>query len=102
MSSALTQDEALKYFGEKKTAYQLALGSPAGKAVLADLTTFCRGKESCFHPDPRLHAVLEGRREVYLRLMQFLELTPEELIPLNTRPAKGAISHGRSDDDRDG
>lgn len=51
-----------------------------GKEILADLTAFCRGKESTFHPDQRVHAVLEGRREVYLRIMDHLELTAEDFL----------------------
>lgn len=64
----------------RKGAYQLAFNSPAGKAVLKDLTTFCRGVETCFDPDSRKHAALEGRREVYLRIVYHLGFTPEQLV----------------------
>lgn len=60
--------------------YQLAFGSPAGKAVLEDLARFCRATETCFHEDPRLHAVAEGRREVFLRISRHLNLSPDELM----------------------
>jgi hypothetical protein len=96
----LTPDEALRYFTEKKTAYQLAFGSPAGAAVLADLTPFCRAEETCGVPgDHDRTWALIGRHEVYLRVRQYLDRTPEELVALNTRPAKGAISHDRPDTD---
>lgn len=92
----MTPDEALKFFSERKSAYQLAFGSPAGKAVLDDLAAFCRARETCVVPGDRDRTyVLEGRREVYLRAQQYLELSPEELVALNTRPAEGAISHAR-------
>lgn len=53
--------------------------SEASKRVLADLAKFCRANETTFHTDPRLHAVLEGRREVYLRILDHLKRTEEEL-----------------------
>jgi hypothetical protein len=53
--------------------------SVATKAVLEDLAVFCRANESTFHPDPRVHAVAEGRREVWLRIQEHLQLTPEQL-----------------------
>ncbi len=48
------------------------------KLVLKDLAKFCRANESCFHQDVRIHANFEGRREVYLRIMEHLKLTPDE------------------------
>lgn len=47
--------------------------------VLADLAKFCRAHDSTFHPDARVAAVLEGRREVWLRLQQHLNLTDDQL-----------------------
>lgn len=49
-------------------------------AVLKDLERFCRAHESTFSPDPRVHALLEGRREVYLRIMDYLELELDDLM----------------------
>ena len=49
------------------------------KDVLEDLARFCRSQESTFHPDQRVHAVLEGRREVWLRIQAHLTLDPESL-----------------------
>lgn len=45
-----------------------------GRKVLADLGRFCRADASTFHADPRIHALLEGRREVLLRLINFLKI----------------------------
>lgn len=47
--------------------------------VLADLAKFCRANESTFHQDPRVHAVAEGRREVWLLIQNYLNLSIEEL-----------------------
>lgn len=68
----------------RKRAYQMALTSIAGQTVLMDLAEFCRADASCFHEDPRLHAALEGRREVWLRIQQHLNLTSEQLYALYT------------------
>lgn len=73
---------ALSYLRARRRNYQLCFGSPAGRAALADLAVFCRAAETCFHADPRLHAVLEGRREVWLRIQEHLHLTPEQLYGL--------------------
>ncbi len=50
-----------------------------GQHVLKDLAQFCRANESTFHPDPRVHAVLEGRREVWLRIQHHLKLDADQL-----------------------
>lgn len=50
--------------------------------VLKDLAKFCRAHETSFHPDPRVHAIMEGRREVWLRIQQQLQLTDEQLWEL--------------------
>ncbi len=52
------------------------------KDVLDDLARFCRSQESTFHPDGRVHAVLEGRREVWLRIQAHLNLDPESLAKM--------------------
>lgn len=46
------------------------------RTVLKDLARFCRGNRTCFDPDPRLHACLEGRREVFLRILKHLKMDP--------------------------
>jgi hypothetical protein len=49
------------------------------QVVLADLATFCRAGKTTFEPDERLTAVLEGRRQVWLRINQHLKLDEETL-----------------------
>lgn len=65
-----------------RRAHCQVFGGPSGQMVLADLAKFCRADASCYDADPRMHAVLEGRREVWLRIQQHLRLTPEELFQL--------------------
>jgi hypothetical protein len=72
----------LDFLRHRKRSYQLAMMSPAGQDVLRDLAKFCRADRSCFDADPRLHAVAEGRREVWLRIQQHLNLSSEELFVL--------------------
>lgn len=63
-------------------------GNPApahARAVLDDLRDFCRAETSCIvigkdgRVDTHATAVAEGRREVYLRIMQTLNLPDETL-----------------------
>jgi hypothetical protein len=51
-------------------------------AVLKDLAKFCRAVESTFHPDPRIAGQLDGRREVFLRIQQHLQLSTDQLWAL--------------------
>ena len=63
---------------KRQQAYKRAFKN--NPEALADLAQFCRANESCFHSDPRIHAMLEGRREVYLRIMKYLGTSLDELI----------------------
>jgi hypothetical protein len=48
--------------------------------VLADLRRFCRATAPSFTPgDPYTTALLEGRREVWNRLMAFLQLDDDRV-----------------------
>jgi hypothetical protein len=66
----------------RQTAFQQTFkkNDVAADAVLKDLEKFCKANESTFNPDPRIHALLEGRREVYLRIKDYTTLTPDELF----------------------
>lgn len=76
--------EALEFLRTRKRNYQLTFSSPAGQRVLEDLAKFCRAKETCFHADPRMHAVAEGRREVFLRIANHLNLSTEDLFRISS------------------
>ena len=69
---------------DRKSAYQRLFGGGAapGDAALvaADLARFCRASASTFHSDARLHAALEGRREVWLRIRDHLDLEFGDLV----------------------
>lgn len=74
--------EAPHWLSMRVRAYRMAFGSAAGQNVLADLAKFCRATESTFHADERLHAVMEGRREVWLRIQRHLRLNEEQIYAL--------------------
>ena len=62
-----------------KTAYRAVFTGAFGRTVLQDLIPFCRGTESTFNSDPQIHALLEGRREVLLRIAQHMNLSLDDL-----------------------
>lgn len=81
-------DSVRNYLSRRRTAYIRVFKpteelAPYAAEVLADLAKFCRANESCFHADPRAHAVAEGRREVWLRITKHLNLTDEQLWALH-------------------
>lgn len=49
------------------------------RTVLEDLAVFCRAHTSTAHQDPHVAARLDGRREVWLRVQQHLNLDNETL-----------------------
>lgn len=73
-----------EFLNHRRNAYRrlLNLDNRDVQFVLEDLAKFCRAHESTFHPDERTHALLEGRREVFNRIQQHLNLTEEELWSL--------------------
>lgn len=83
MPTPLTDEQATKLrddTAELQKAYLMAFAGASGEMVLADLARFCRANEPCFMKDDRYHALLEGRREVWLRIQNELKLPIEELL----------------------
>ena len=70
----------------RKRAYEMIFKSAGGEVVLADLGKFCRGRETTYHPDSHVQAMLEGRRQVLLRIEQHLSYSSEELAILYKAP----------------
>lgn len=88
-NKAVRNDERLRteeFILGRQRQYQAVFDkeSPMSEAVLKDLAKFCRANESTFDPDQRVHAVLEGRREVWLRIKQHLDLSSQDLFELLT------------------
>lgn len=100
--TGLTAEKALEIFTDCKRAYMLTFGTDAGKTALADMAKFCRANGSAAVPGDRDRTwALIGRRETYLMIRDYLDLTPEELVARYTRPAQGAISHDDPSDSSD-
>lgn len=62
-------------------AYRLAFGSPAGLRVMQDLAKFCRAAQTTVEPDTPI-LLLEGRRQVWLVIQNYMNLTPQEIVQL--------------------
>lgn len=72
-----------KLFLVRRRAYKAIFEGPEGKQVLADLRRFCRATLPTADVD-NIHTtyLLEGRREVWLRIMTHLQLTEEDIFNL--------------------
>ena len=72
----------------RRKAYQTTFGGQAGQIVLADLREFCCADASCVvvgkdgKIDTHATVLAEGRREVWLRIVETLNLTDETLLKL--------------------
>lgn len=76
------KDAVRAFLYTRQFSYRQTFASPYGQRVLADLAQFCRAHESTFHPDARMAAMLDGRREVFLRIQQQMHLSPDQLYEL--------------------
>lgn len=67
----------------RQPAYRKTFDNPEGRKVLADLRRFCRATAPTANVD-NVYAtyLLEGRREVFLRILAHLNLTEEDVIKL--------------------
>ena len=77
--------EAERHLRERRVAYQrvfvLGMATPDDvQLIMLDLAKFCRGFESTFHEDMAHHNRLDGRREEFLRIMDFTKLDYDELM----------------------
>ena len=73
------RDYAIAFLANRQAAYRATFNAPVAVDVLADLARFCRANKSTFHEDPNVAARLDGRREVFLRITEHLNLTQEQL-----------------------
>ncbi len=71
------------FFYKRQKAYRSVFNSPEGKKVLADLRRFCRATTPTADVNNvQATYLLEGRREVWCRLMAHLQLTDEDVYNL--------------------
>jgi len=69
---------------EKRALYIRVLGNEAGKEVISDLRVFCYGTKTTFDKCPYETARREGRREVFLQIMNTLKIDFEEFYDYET------------------
>lgn len=86
-----TMAETLTFLGLRKKSYQSIFGPSGaiGSDAMKDLAKFCYAAKSTAVPNRDLSMVLQGRREVWLRISEHLHLEPEELSTLY-----GAVTAG--------
>jgi len=81
------EQKARDYLTQRRLAYKRVfdLENQDVRFVLEDLARFCRAHESTFDPDQRVHALLEGRKEVWNRLQHHLQMTDQDIWHYYTR-----------------
>lgn len=86
---SLNTEKAKQFLNRRRYAYQQTFkrGSPYAGEVLADLAQFCRASMSTFDDNSRVQSKLDGRREVWLRIAQHMQLSEDELWTLMTKGA---------------
>ena len=84
MALADLYKKTLQFLTSRTLAYRRTFNpeSRDAQVVLADMARFCRADRSTAHVDSHVAARLDGRREVWLRVQQHLNLTTGELYRL--------------------
>lgn len=92
-------EEAMAFFDLKKRHYQLVFNKtqPSDMIVLSDIAKFCRAAESTFHNDPQTQAYLNGRRDVWLHISKYLNLSVEQIVQLQAGGVPQILEQTRSD-----
>lgn len=77
-------ERAMAYLKGRTGSYcrTFPIQSQDARAVLVDLGRFCRAYTSTFDPNPYIAARLDGRREVFTRIQQHLNLDDKTLWQL--------------------
>lgn len=86
--------ETMNFISTRKRAYRACFDKdedgnfkPTADRVLVDLAKFCRAHETTATTDERTSAIMEGRREVWLRIQHHLQMTDDQLWDLYTNKA---------------
>ena len=72
-------DAVRDFLATRSQAYRKTFSGVYGERVLSDLSGFCRANESTFVPDPRAEGILQGRREVWIRISKHLNLSEAQI-----------------------
>lgn len=84
LREAVEDDKVQSFIRRRKQAYTAVFSGKASEAdvefVMLDLAHFCRAYTPTFHPtNPKIQDLLEGRREAYMRIMDFTRLSHDTL-----------------------
>jgi len=89
--AVVAQEVIVDFLRRRQEAYKRVFaGNPTSddaQLVMDDLQRFCRGRETAFDIEERVHVLLTGRQEVYFRIMDHLRLSYDALVEKYT--AKG-------------
>jgi len=66
-------DDPMKNIKKRQAAYRSVFTGAESDKVLLDLARFCRAVETSFDDNPYRMAFQEGRREVFLRIMTYID-----------------------------
>jgi hypothetical protein len=82
--------EILADYADRKRAFNSAFAMvPHGPKVMELMEEFCHARTTTFaFASHDLSMILEGRRQVYLMIRDYLDLAPEQLIPKYTEVPK--------------
>jgi len=76
-------EEIRNFLQRRRVNFRLALMSPAGRQVLADLEPFCcANRTTATSNDPIQMALREGRRQVWLRISRAMNLSADEQLAI--------------------
>ncbi len=85
MSEVLERARAFLFGRRDAFRRTFHLDNADNRVVLEDLARFCRAHASTGHLDSHIAARLDGRREVWLRIQQHVNLTDEQLWKLYSK-----------------
>ena len=84
MNLSQVLERAKQFLTFRKLAYTRTfdLENRDDRMVLEDLAKFCRAHETTASANDRASCIMEGRREVWLRIQQHLQLSDDQLWKL--------------------
>lgn len=75
-----------RFIFRRQAAYLDTFAGPRAETVLQDIANFCRACKTIYTSEERASWILEGRRQVWMRIQDQLRLTQDELWRLYRDP----------------
>jgi len=88
-ANKIVMDDAMRAVADEIEARKLAYihvfarGTPSDedrRIVMEDLARFCRGGTTPWHENDRIHCLLTGRHEVFVRVSEHINLNTAQLV----------------------